>query len=81
MDSGRPIRSAYNRIGVEIPKQVSGSGKGQKRTEAKNNVETGSNFFVQLYLKVRHRFQAWVTRRMAVTETNQVINNMCFLTY
>lgn len=80
LDSGRPVRSDYNRIGVETLKWISGSGKGQNRADAKI-IWRQILIFLQLSLEVRHRFQAWVTGRMAVTETNQIISNMCFLAY
>lgn len=37
--------------------------------------------FLQLLLKMRPRFQAWVTGRMVVTETNQIISTMYLFAY
>lgn len=80
LESGRPAKDAGSRIGVDTPRLASGSGEGEKKAEAKT-VWRQNLKFLQLLLKMRPRFQAWVTGRMVVTETNQIISTIYLFAY
>lgn len=80
LESGRPVKDAGSRIGTDTLQSASGSGKGEKKAEAKTMWRQNLKF-LQLLLKMRPRFQAWVTGRMVVTETNQIISTIYLFAY